>query len=109
MLRQHGWHHHAALGTGDSVRGDESWRSQAACSGDDAAVFFPPSHLERKEERDRRERAARQVCGGCDVRQRCLEYALHVAERHGIWGGLNETQRSRLRRTRLRAANRLPT
>jgi WhiB family redox-sensing transcriptional regulator len=34
----------------------------------------------------------------CDVRQECLEYALAHDERFGIWGGLSERERRRLKR-----------
>ena len=72
------------------------WRDEARCRGDVAAYFYPPNHFERKPEKDRRESVARAVCAGCPVRLACLEYALAVRERHGIWGGLNELERRRL-------------
>jgi WhiB family redox-sensing transcriptional regulator len=34
------------------------------------------------------------------VRQECLEYALVNAEKFGIWGGLSERERRRIRRAR---------
>jgi WhiB family transcriptional regulator, redox-sensing transcriptional regulator len=80
--------------------GDVSWRVLAACRGDDAAWFFPPPHFERKPEKDFREGRAREICGRCPVRAECLDYALAVAEPHGIWGGLNELERRRLLRRR---------
>ena len=75
-----------------------AWRRFAECRGDDAAFFFPPSHFERKPEKDLREGAARALCARCRVQPQCLEYALSVGERHGIWGGLNELERRRLLR-----------
>jgi len=59
-------------------------------------VFFPPSHLERKEEREGRETRAKAICASCPVRRACLEYALQIHEPHGIWGGLNELERKTL-------------
>jgi WhiB family redox-sensing transcriptional regulator len=79
---------------------DTTWRSSAACRERDAAVFFAPSHFERKPEKDAREGAARRICGDCPVRTVCLEYSLAVGETHGIWGGLNELERRRLARRR---------
>jgi len=38
-------------------RTDEVWQVKAACRGPQAAVFFPPSHFERKEEKLERELA----------------------------------------------------
>lgn len=77
-------------------RGEELWQARAECRGPHAVVFFPPSHVERKEERLARERAAKAICRPCSVRQECLEYALRIREPHGIWGGLNEAERKQL-------------
>lgn len=79
---------------------EPSWRSQAHCRQANAAYFFPPSHFERKPEKDQREGVARRLCADCPVRQACLDYALSVGETHGIWGGLNELQRRRVARQR---------
>jgi WhiB family redox-sensing transcriptional regulator len=38
------------------------------------------------------------VCRSCDVRAECLEYALENDERFGIWGGMSERERRRLKR-----------
>ena len=38
------------------------------------------------------------ICSGCEVKAECLEYALHKDERFGIWGGLSERERRRLKR-----------
>ena len=35
---------------------------------------------------------------GCDVRAECLEYALANDERFGIWGGLSERERRKLKK-----------
>jgi len=37
------------------------------------------------------------------VREQCLEYALANGEKFGIWGGLSERERRRLRRQRAQA------
>ena len=34
----------------------------------------------------------------CEVREECLEYALAHDERFGIWGGLSERERRKLKR-----------
>ena len=43
-------------------------------------------------------REAKKICTGCEVKAQCLEYALANDERFGIWGGLSERERRRLRR-----------
>ncbi len=69
------------------------WQAKAACRGPNTALFFPPSHFERKDDRDIRESKAKAICASCGVRKLCLEYAIRSREQHGIWGGLNEIER----------------
>ena len=77
-------------------RTEELWQIKAACRGPQAAVFFPPSHFERKDEKLQREERAKGICAECPVRQPCLQYAVDIREPHGIWGGLNEVERKHL-------------
>ena len=63
------------------------------CRGNHSYLFFPPSTVERKEERDRREVKAKAICDACPVEADCLEFALEIKEPYGIWGGLTETER----------------
>jgi WhiB family transcriptional regulator, redox-sensing transcriptional regulator len=72
---------------------EETWQVKAACRGPQSVMFFPPSHFERKEEKDFRETSAKEICGQCSVRVDCLNYAVRIREPHGIWGGLNEVER----------------
>ena len=72
--------------------GDESWRLDALCAETDPEAFFP--------EKGGSTREAKRVCTGCDVRAECLEYALANDERFGIWGGLSERERRRVRLSR---------
>jgi WhiB family transcriptional regulator, redox-sensing transcriptional regulator len=69
---------------------DESWRAEAACKEVDTAVFFP----------DNQHTVPDLICEGCPVREVCLEYALANNIEHGVWGGLGENERRRLRRRR---------
>ena len=48
--------------------------------------------------------AAKEVCRGCEVRHDCLEFALQNGEKFGIWGGLSERERRRIRRQRAQVA-----
>ena len=70
----------------------ESWQEFSNCLGVDPDLFFPERGASTKE--------AKQVCQGCVVREDCLEYALANGEKFGIWGGLSERERSRIRRQR---------
>lgn len=73
-------------------RQELSWQAQANCMGVDPDLFFP--------ERGASTREAKAVCRGCVVREDCLEYALANGEKFGIWGGLSERERRRVRRAR---------
>jgi WhiB family redox-sensing transcriptional regulator len=77
-------------------RPEELWQAKAGCRGPQSAMFFPPSHSERKDERLARERAAKAICKLCPVRRECLDYAIRIREPHGIWGGLNELERKQV-------------
>ncbi|MEI8000846.1 MAG: WhiB family transcriptional regulator [Actinomycetes bacterium] len=76
----------------DSAR----WQERAACRGPISKVFFPPAAPEARSARDAREARAKAVCRTCSVRQPCLDYALAIRERHGVWGGTSEAERGRL-------------
>jgi WhiB family transcriptional regulator, redox-sensing transcriptional regulator len=69
-----------------------AWQSKANCMGVDPELFFP--------ERGASTREAKEVCRGCVVREDCLEYALANGEKFGIWGGLSERERRKVRRAR---------
>ena len=75
---------------------DDLWQVKASCRGPQAAVFFPPTSFERKDEKEQREARAKAICGTCPVRKACLDYAIRIREPHGIWGGLNELERKQL-------------
>ncbi|HLI54065.1 MAG TPA: WhiB family transcriptional regulator [Acidimicrobiales bacterium] len=78
------------------LHAEELWQARAACRGPHTSLFFPPSHFERKEDKELRESQAKAICATCPVRKPCLEYALRIREPHGIWGGLNEIERRAL-------------
>jgi WhiB family transcriptional regulator, redox-sensing transcriptional regulator len=77
---------------GTDPAGGESWRLDALCAETDPEAFFP--------EKGGSTREAKRVCTGCEVRAECLEYALANDERFGIWGGLSERERRRIRLAR---------
>ncbi|HEX7100139.1 MAG TPA: WhiB family transcriptional regulator [Acidimicrobiia bacterium] len=78
--------------------GELSWQDYANCRGADADLFFP--------ERGASTRKAKAICAECQVRQECLEYAIQIGEKFGIWGGMSERERRKIRRERQIAARR---
>ncbi len=78
------------------LHAEELWQAKAACRGPQTSLFFPPSHFERKDDKELRESRAKAICATCPVKRSCLEYALRIKEPHGIWGGLNEVERRSL-------------
>jgi WhiB family transcriptional regulator, redox-sensing transcriptional regulator len=66
------------------------WQDRALCAQTDPEAFFP--------EKGGSTREAKKVCRACEVRAECLEYALEHDERFGIWGGLSERERRKLKR-----------
>lgn len=69
---------------------EQEWQERALCAQTDPEAFFP--------EKGGSTREAKRICAGCEVRSECLEYALGHDERFGIWGGLSERERRRLKR-----------
>jgi WhiB family redox-sensing transcriptional regulator len=66
------------------------WFADGLCSQTDPELFFP--------EKGGSTRDAKQTCVACPIRVQCLTYALDNDERFGVWGGLSEKERRRLRR-----------
>ncbi len=66
------------------------WHERALCAQTDPEAFFP--------EKGGSTRDAKKICLSCEVRAECLEYALLHDERFGIWGGLSERERRRLKK-----------
>ena len=66
------------------------WKDRALCAETDPEAFFP--------EKGGSTREAKKVCVSCDVRAECLDFALGNDERFGIWGGLSERERRRLKK-----------
>jgi WhiB family redox-sensing transcriptional regulator len=72
-----------------------NWRDEAACLKENPELFFPigttgPAVGQLEE--------AKRVCGLCAVTASCLQWALDTGVDHGVWGGLDETERRSLKR-----------
>jgi WhiB family redox-sensing transcriptional regulator len=76
----------------------QSWRMQGRCRGIDPGVFYPLV------EDDSAAAEAKQICSTCPVRTPCLEHALALREKFGVWGGLTERERRRVLRQRRHTA-----
>lgn len=63
------------------------WMKRAACGDYDNEVFFGGAVATR---------VARSICARCPMRPYCLE--LGWEEQYGVWAGLTENQREKLRR-----------
>ncbi|MCX4729420.1 MULTISPECIES: WhiB family transcriptional regulator [unclassified Streptomyces] len=75
-------------------------RPRPACENEDPELFFPigdtgPALLQVEE--------AKAVCRRCPLMESCLQGALERGETAGVWGGLSEPERRRMKR---RAARR---
>jgi WhiB family redox-sensing transcriptional regulator len=68
----------------------------ASCTGIDPELFYPI--------RGEATAPAKAVCRDCIVRVDCLEFALDNREKFGVWGGLSERERRRVRRDRKTAS-----
>ena len=73
---------------------EEEWKKNTNCQGLDTEAFFP---IKRGayENRDMLTR----ICGACDVKQQCIDYAVKH-DLQGWWGGTTEIQRRRIRAER---------
>lgn len=74
----------------EQVEGELAWQVDALCAQTDPEAFFP--------EKGGSTRDAKKVCAACTVKQECLDYALSNDERFGIWGGLSERERRKLKK-----------
>jgi WhiB family redox-sensing transcriptional regulator len=78
-----------------------TWVARGRCIGEDPELFFPMGAGDRFVDQVDR---AKSVCGRCPVRTECLEWALVTCQDAGVWGGLDEEERRRIRRERRRVA-----
>lgn len=66
------------------------WRERGICAQTDPESFFPEKGGSTKE--------SKRVCLSCDVRKECLDFAIKNDERFGVWGGLTERERRKLKK-----------
>lgn len=68
----------------------QPWADRAVCTQTDPDSFFPDKGGSTRE--------AKAVCATCTVAAECLDWALAHDEKFGIWGGLSERERRRLKK-----------
>ena len=73
-------------GRGEETHHDRPDRNRGIPPGGDTAYTY----LQIEEAKD--------ICGGCAVRQACLDWAVDHGQDAGIWGGLTEDERRSLKR-----------
>jgi WhiB family redox-sensing transcriptional regulator len=81
----------------------QDWRHRGPCRDEDPETFFPigstgPAAVQIQQ--------AKAICAACPVTAECLSWALDVGEDHGVWGGLSEHERRKLRQRGLAAQHR---
>jgi WhiB family redox-sensing transcriptional regulator len=76
---------------------NDHWKIHGACHDHDQDLWFPSPGPDGYAATAR----AKAICATCPVKRACLEAGLR--EHHGIWGGLTERERRRVRRQRAQA------
>ena len=74
---------------------EPKWWRLSACKGLDAKMFYPDDEASAC--------SAKTVCSTCAVQMACLEHALTIREKAGVWGGASERDRRRIIRQRRKA------
>ena len=74
---------------------EPDWRDNAACRDADPELFFPDGDVRSARAQVK---MAKLICRGCPVSATCLSWALTSSQEAGIWGGLTEDERRRIRR-----------
>lgn len=69
------------------------WEKDAACKNSPTSMFYADTVT-----------YAKAICATCPVKQQCLAFALDVGERFGVWGGLSEQERAKLRNKQRKSA-----
>lgn len=73
----------------------EEWMGKAVCASVDPELWFPPKSGSSA--------PAKRICNGfrgsppCPVVDECLAFALRHDVRFGVWGGMSERERNRLK------------
>lgn len=69
------------------------WQDLGRCKEVDPEAFFP--------EKGENVTAAKKICRTCEVRDKCLKWAIDSNEEYGIWGGMARETRLMFRRNKI--------
>jgi len=69
------------------------WMNDALCAQVGGEIFFPEKGSDSGQ--------AKRTCSRCDVRLECLSYALDEGMAYGVWGGMTERERRKMRARRV--------
>jgi WhiB family transcriptional regulator, redox-sensing transcriptional regulator len=76
------------------------WRDLAECLDEDPELFFP---VGVSPEAQAQAEDAKRICASCAVIDTCLAWAMETGQDAGVWGGLSEDERRKLKRNTWRA------
>ncbi|CAB4122146.1 Transcription factor WhiB [uncultured Caudovirales phage] len=62
------------------------------CTEYDTEIFFPEEYTNEAVEK------AKDICNHCWMQDKCLDFALLIKEKEGIWGGTTPAERRRISR-----------
>lgn len=65
----------------------------ALCAQTDPNLFYPPAEGGMGDAR-----RAKNLCGACEWRVKCLKWAVDTQQEYGIWGGTTGRERQAMRR-----------
>ena len=68
---------------------NDDFLSSALCREHDVSIFFPNSGSAGNK--------AKKICAECSVKIECLEYALKNNIQYGMWGGVSERGRKKMK------------
>jgi WhiB family redox-sensing transcriptional regulator len=72
-----------------------AWQDDGLCAQTDPELFFP--------EKGGSTKGAKKICAQCEVKNICLQYAVETGQ-SGIWGGMSDQERRKLKKSRTNAA-----
>lgn len=73
-----------------NLRESLEWQDDALCAETEPEAFNPEVGESIKN--------AKIICNLCKVTEMCLRYALETGQQSGVWGGLSEHERRKLKR-----------